>query len=553
MPHFINARDAIVTEAIDGFLWASGDKNLVRLDGYPGTKVVFNRNHNNSKVAVISGGGSGHEPAHLGFVGKGILAAAVCGEIFASPSVDAVLAAILTVTGEGGCLLVVKNYTGDRLNFGLAAERARALGKRVEMVIVADDIAIEGLSQPRGVAGTVFVHKVAGYFAEKGLSLAKVKAKARAAATSVKTIGLSLSSCNVPGSPLGQRIAAGKIEVGLGIHGEPGARLLNYADARQVADLVISQLLEKSLAKKKFALLLNNLGSTTSLEMSLLANALMVGKLGGRVTHIVGPAPLVTSLDMHGFSVSLMPLTPDFRVALEASVAAPAWPGARRVVKPRNVALPALMKEKAISPSFNATSDRLLIAACDTLAAHEDRLNELDGKIGDGDTGTTIATAALALKKARGELPLDRFDKLFSAVSTRLLAAMGGSSGVLLAILFASAGSSAASGKYWAVALLDGLERVKQYGGARLGDRTMIDALEPALQAIASGKTLRHAAGLAREGADATATMTRALAGRASYVPSESLGGVKDPGAEAVAILFEALARGNEEGLSSYG
>jgi dihydroxyacetone kinase len=152
MSLFVNAKEQLVTESIDGLRRASGNPAIARLDGYPHIKVVSVL-ITSRQVAIMSGGGSGHEPSHAGFVGKGMLTAAVCGEIFASPSFDAVLAAILTVTGKGGCLLIVPNYTGDRLNFGLAAERARGLGKRVEMVIVSDDIAIPDIAQPRGVAG----------------------------------------------------------------------------------------------------------------------------------------------------------------------------------------------------------------------------------------------------------------------------------------------------------------------------------------------------------------------------------------------------------------
>ena len=137
-------------------------------------KVVHRTDWDQSKVALVSGGGSGHEPAHAGFVGPGMLTAAVCGEVFASPSVEAVLAGVLAVTGTPGCLLIVKNYTGDRLNFGLAAERARALGLRVEMVVVDDDIALPDLPQPRGLAGTLFVHKITGAMAEAGKSLEAV-------------------------------------------------------------------------------------------------------------------------------------------------------------------------------------------------------------------------------------------------------------------------------------------------------------------------------------------------------------------------------------------
>ncbi len=161
MGHFINAREDLVAEAVDGLLLASGG-TLARLDGDPDIRVVLRADWRGEGVAIVSGGGSGHEPAHAGLVGAGLLTAAVCGDVFASPTADAVLAAILAailaVTGDAGCLVIIKNYAGDRLNFGLAAERARAAGRKVETVTVADDIAIEGAAQPRGIAGTLFVH-----------------------------------------------------------------------------------------------------------------------------------------------------------------------------------------------------------------------------------------------------------------------------------------------------------------------------------------------------------------------------------------------------------
>ena len=222
MKHFIEERQSIVTDAIDAEVALSGGK-LARLDGYPAIKVVVRTDWDRSKVAVVSGGGAGHEPSHLGFVGEGMLTAAVCGELFASPSVDAVLAGILAVPGKAGCLLVVKNYTGDRLNFGLAAEKARALGLDVEMVVVADDVAIADAAQARGLAGTLFVHKVAGHLARAGASLGKVKAAAERVARSAVSIGLSMSSCTIPGRPTETRMGAEEVELGLGIHGEPGA------------------------------------------------------------------------------------------------------------------------------------------------------------------------------------------------------------------------------------------------------------------------------------------------------------------------------------------
>ncbi|RWK88838.1 MAG: dihydroxyacetone kinase, partial [Mesorhizobium sp.] len=199
MKHFFNRKDSVVTEALDGYLATAGSGALARLDGYPEIKVVLRADWDKAKVSVVSGGGAGHEPSHAGFVGAGMLTAAVSGEIFASPSVEAVLAAIRATTGPAGCLLIVKNYTGDRLNFGLAAEKARAEGFAVDMVIVGDDIALPDIAQPRGIAGTLFVHKIAGHLSESGHDLASVAAAARAAAKDIVSLGISLSSCSIPG------------------------------------------------------------------------------------------------------------------------------------------------------------------------------------------------------------------------------------------------------------------------------------------------------------------------------------------------------------------
>jgi dihydroxyacetone kinase len=202
MTQFMNQKESIVTDAVDGVIATSGGK-LARLDGYPHIRVVVRNDWDKSKVALVSGGGSGHEPAHVGFVGAGMLTAAVCGDVFASPSVDAVLAGILAVTGPAGCLLIVKNYTGDRLNFGLAAERAKAFGLNVSMVVVDDDVALPDLPQARGVAGTLFVHKIAGALAERGTNLDEITSRVEKVIAGTKTIGMSLDTCTVPGSPQG--------------------------------------------------------------------------------------------------------------------------------------------------------------------------------------------------------------------------------------------------------------------------------------------------------------------------------------------------------------
>ena len=278
MKQFMNAKDTLVTEAIDGLLRTSGGK-LARLDGYPHIRVVIRTDWDRARVALVSGGGSGHEPSHAGFVGQGMLTAAVCGDVFASPSVDAVLAGILAVTGKAGCLLIVKNYTGDRLNFGLAAERARAFGLKVSMVIVDDDVALPDLPQARGVAGTLFVHKIAGALAEAGADLDTVTTAAQATIKGAISIGMSLDTCTVPGSPKEDRIPAGHAELGLGIHGEAGIEQVGFTGARSAMQMVAEKLLPHTSAGDHVALL-NNLGSTTPLEMSVLAEELARSPLG---------------------------------------------------------------------------------------------------------------------------------------------------------------------------------------------------------------------------------------------------------------------------------
>ena len=535
MAQFINAKEDLVTEAIDGVLAASGGE-LSRLDGYPHIKVVFRTDWDKSKVALVSGGGSGHEPAHAGFVGKGMLTAAVCGEVFASPSVEAVLAGILAVTGDPGCLLIVKNYTGDRLNFGLAAERARALGRKVEMVVVDDDIALPELPQPRGVAGTLFVHKIAGAMAEDGADLAAVTQAAKDVIGKVASIGMSLDTCTVPGSTKENRIGAGKAELGLGIHGEPGVEQVDFSTAMSAMTTVVEKL--RGHSSGETVAVVNNLGSTTPLEMSVLTHALTES---GLVNQIIGPAPLMTSLDMHGFSVSVMDVTPAEHAALAAPVPMPAWPGMADVVEPPVVGLPDGLTPIEPIPSTNDRTREIIENVADLLISAEGQLNELDAKSGDGDTGSTLATAARALKSSLDRMPLADLTQLFPALGNELSQTMGGSSGVILAIYFNAAGDACANGASVQKALVDGLDRVSQVGGASVGDRTMIDALAPALDALPSG--IAAAAAAARVGADSTASIHRAKAGRAPYVPEENLKGHNDPGAEAVALLFDTLAK----------
>ncbi|MHC2108207.1 MULTISPECIES: dihydroxyacetone kinase subunit DhaK [unclassified Methylobacterium] len=536
MAHFIEARATLVGDAIAGLLAASGGR-LARLDGDPDIRVVLRADLDADKVAVISGGGSGHEPAHAGFVGAGMLSAAVCGDVFASPSVDAVLAGILAVTGPAGCLLIIKNYAGDRLNFGLAAERARALGRKVETVVVSDDIALPAAKQPRGVAGTLFVHKVAGHAAQAGAPLEAVAALARRVADSAQSLGIAVSTATIPGSPRSERFVEGQAELGLGIHGEPGVERIALPGAGDLARLMT----ERFSATGPLALLMNNLGSATALEMQVLTQAVLATDLGRRVRLLLGPAPLMTALDMHGASVSILPLDDAIEAALLAPVPVPAWPGAVRIAPPVLRPLPAELAGEAFAPSRDPAVAARLAAVTRALIASEGALNALDAKVGDGDTGTTFAGAARAVEADIDRLPQADPAALCRALAERIGRAVGGSSGVLASIFFAAAASALTDGASWPDALEDGVARVRGYGGAGPGDRTLLDALIPALEALKSDG-LDAAAAAARAGAAATARMDRAATGRSSYLAAADLAGVEDPGAAGVAMAFEALA-----------
>jgi triose/dihydroxyacetone kinase / FAD-AMP lyase (cyclizing) len=541
MNRFFNESEKVVTQAIDGILRLTGNHNLSRADGYPSRKFVVRSDWDKSKVAIISGGGAGHEPAHIGFIGKGMLTAAISGEVFASPSVEAVLACILHVTGDAGCLLIVKNYTGDRLNFGLAAERAKKMGKKVEMVIVSDDIAIPDALQPRGIAGTLFVHKIAGYLAENGASLEVVKAKAEETAKNSISLGLAISTCTLPGNEI--TVANDTAELGLGIHGEPGLEKVSFQNGKEAVALVLSRLFAETDADENYALIINNLGSITPLEMSIIANEVLTSSYREQIKLVIGPALLMTSLNMYGFSFSLLKLTAENEMMLKAPVEPAAWTPVVTPQEPVVFSIDHLQLRKHFASSKNPRTQDLLQTICMELLHSENHLNELDKKVGDGDTGTTFAAGARAILERlnTNSLPLNEPADLLVTIGELMASHMGGSSGVLTSIMLTNAGASMAKGHDFAESLESGLQMMMQYGGAKLGSRTMIDALYPAIQCLKE-KDLKCAASAAREGANATASMEKAASGRSSYLRAESLKNVIDPGSEAVAIMFECIA-----------
>jgi dihydroxyacetone kinase len=295
-------------------------------------KIIKRKSIDKSKVSLISGGGSGHEPAHAGFVGKGMLTAAVLGDVFASPSSTQVYNAILQTESDAGTLLIIKNYSGDCMNFDTAAENAADDGIRVESVYVGDDIAVEDSLYTvgrRGVAGTLFVHKIAGAAAEAGAELAETKRIAQKTIDSVKSIGVALTSCTVPakGSPTFS-LGEDEIEFGVGIHGEPGIERQALRSSKElVADMVDKLLGETGLAAgDSCAVMVNGLGGTPLMELYIVyGDVAGVLKEKGIAVHKPFVGNYMTSLDMAGFSITLLRLDDELTALLDAPSDTLAW------------------------------------------------------------------------------------------------------------------------------------------------------------------------------------------------------------------------------------
>lgn len=513
-------------------------------------------------VAVISGGGSGHEPAHAGFVGTGMLAAAVAGAVFTSPSVDDVLAGVRAVATSAGAVFVVKNYTGDRLNFGLAAEIVRAEGMPVEVVVVADDVALRDTverARRRGIAGTVLVHKVAGAAAAAGLPLREVAELARRAAANVGSMGVALGGCTLPAAgETGFALADDEIELGLGIHGEPGVTRTRMQSADALAKVLVDTIVEDLGLDKgdRVALLVNGLGGTPVMELDIVFRAALAC-LGARGVEVARAwrGTLLSALDMPGCSISIMRLDDTLIQCLDAPTDAPAWPGPGRV-NASAVLPPAAMGPAPTEPDEPPTADgeavrAAALAAAHALLGHEATLTELDARTGDGDLGASMARAAHAVI----ELPASAWRSpaaALTAMANAVRRAVGGSSGPFYAAALMRAahrltGEAVVTPVAWAEAFRLAVDAVCDLGGAGPGDRTMVDALRPASDALSAAlaagtpaaDALVAATIAAGRGAAETASMRPRL-GRSSYIGDRALG-TPDGGAVAAHVWLDAI------------
>jgi dihydroxyacetone kinase len=546
----INDPANVVREALEGVVLSQpgtallGDELIVvRAD-----RVVTADNRDRLPVALISGGGAGHEPAHAGYVAEGMLTAAVSGEVFASPSVDAILDGIRAVTGTAGSLLIVKSYTGDRLNFGLAAEIARRDGLAVEMVVVADDVAItesDANAGRRGLAGTVLVHKVAGAAAAAGRPLAEVAQLARLVADGLGTIGVGLTGVTVPGADgPGFVLGPEEIEIGLGIHGEAGVArgTLLTADVL-VDDLVRRVAADRGLvAGTRVVALVGSAGATPSIELQIVSRAVAHAVQGLELELVrLWSGLVMTSLDMAGISVTLLALPggaagEDLLALLDAPTGARAWPG--NVAEPPRLLVvdrPAAAAGAVAEAGEHDTRVAVAIeAACRALLAEESELTRLDQVVGDGDLGSALARGALAW--LNDPVTGSAVSQL-RGLADHARRVIGGTSGPLYAVGLLQTAEGLGRGLDWPDAFRVGVQAVMDLGGAVPGDRTMIDALVPAIEGAQNG--LDAALSAARAGSAATADLL-ARRGRSSYL-GDRVQGTPDPGAVAVTVWLGAV------------
>ena len=327
MKKILNDVDSVEAEMIQGLV-KSAPKMLRKLDY--GT-IVVRANKKEGKVALVSGGGSGHEPAHAGYVGAGMLDGAVAGTVFTSPTPDQVLEGIKAVATEQGVLCIVKNYTGDIMNFEMAVEMAADEGIKADYVVVNDDVAVRDslyTTGRRGVAGTVFVHKIAGAKAEQGASLADVKGVAEKVVANVRSMGMAIEPCTVPAAgKQGVELADDEMEIGIGIHGEPGTHREKLRPANEIAKMLIDEILSDLDYKgKDVVVMVNGMGGTPLMELYIVNNFVQ-DYLKEQGVHVYDTmvGNYMTSIEMAGFSLTLLRLDDDMKALYDAPADTLAW------------------------------------------------------------------------------------------------------------------------------------------------------------------------------------------------------------------------------------
>jgi dihydroxyacetone kinase len=572
MTRLVNHLSDFAGEALAGFA-RSHPSHVLPVPG----GVVRSTSSSAGEVAVVVGGGAGHFPAFAGWVGPGLAHAAVCGEVFASPPAAHVHSVVKAADNGGGVLLGFGNYAGDVLNFGQAADQLRAEGVDVRILAVSDDIAsntVERAGDRRGIAGDLLVFKVAGAAAQEGLSLDQVERVADRANRRTRSLGIAFSGCTLPGAatPL-FTVPEGRMAVGLGIHGEPGISESALGTAQDVADLLVDGVLAEEPEvgadgyERRVAVLLNGLGAVTPEELFLVYGR-VADRLEGAGLDAVHPevGHQVSSLDMMGISLTVMYLDTELERLWCAPADTPSFHrgGVMRPSRPRDVAQAATdATDAASSVTEGAAPSRetagaiahLLGVMADSATEHEQAWGDLDAVAGDGDHGRgMVRGVTAAVRRAREVVAAGAgAQTTLGCAGAAWSEAAGGTSGALWGAALSAAGADL--GDDHAVTTEDVVEAVRRavdavvrLGGAKVGDKTMVDAMVPFAEALAAARA--EGAGLRQSWSRAAAQATQAARstagfaagkGRARTHADRSLGHT-DPGATSFAVLMTALA-----------
>lgn len=583
MKKIINKPETLVREMCNGLVLAH--PNLAFNSKY---KIIQKKEINKEKVTLISGGGSGHEPAHAGFIGKGMLDVAVCGDVFASPSQIQVYQAIRSTASNKGTLLIIKNYSGDIMNFKNAAHLASEDGIHVDFVKVDDDIAVEDSLYTvgkRGVAGTVLVHKIAGAAAEQGKTLSEVKAVAQKAIDHTKSIGFAFTSCTVPakGTPT-FTLEDNEMEYGVGIHGEPGIRREAIASADELAQRMVSALLEHLKidrdAEQEVAVLINGFGGTPLQELYVLNNV-VIRELASRniMVYKVFVGNYMTSIDMAGASVSIMKLDDQLKQLLAEECDTPALV-VREAFEQVNYTEVVLEEDVKASVSFKSETSEdfativdgkfslnnviyLIDTMSEIIIENEIPFCELDAHAGDGDFGMSVAKGFKQLKTEWHDMITNHtadIGSFLDACSLIIMEHCGGASGPIWGSAFRAASKNVGHKQELSVdevaqmmaAVVKGIQDTgeRAFGrGAVVGDKTLIDALVPYAESWAQsaldGDDIKKASTKAADAAVQGAKQTEAIVarmGRAGTAGERSIG-YPDAGAYALGVIFTELSK----------
>ncbi|MFT4138841.1 MAG: dihydroxyacetone kinase subunit DhaK [Bacillus sp. (in: firmicutes)] len=579
MKKIINKPETLVMEMCNGMVMAHPELELLKK-----YKVIKKKEMNENKVTLISGGGSGHEPAHAGLVGKGMLDAAVCGDVFASPSQIQVYQAIKETASKKGTLLIIKNYSGDIMNFKNGAHLATEDGIEVDYVKVDDDIAVEDSLYTvgrRGVAGVILVHKIAGAAAEAGMDLGAVKAVAEKAAANVRTIGLALTSCTVPasGSPT-FTLAEDEMEYGVGIHGEPGIKREKMLSADELANRMTNDLMKDLGVKdgEEIALLVNGFGGTPLQELYLFNNA-VTRELAARNIKInrVFVGNYMTSIDMAGMSLTVMKLDDELKTLLSKECNTPAFKVDGPVESVEYVNVLEETEEKEVSFELETAEEHAVIKnnvitlnniiylvdkMSDIIIKNEVPFCELDTHAGDGDFGMSVAKGFKQLKREWHSIVEQEnvtIGSFLDGCSMFIMEHCGGASGPIWGGAFRAASKAAGEKRELTVkefaemlqAALQGIQSIgeRSFGrGAVVGDKTLVDALAPCvdswLDSASNEEDMKTAFEKGAEAAVKGAEYTKEIVarmGRAGTVGERSLG-YPDAGAHALGVIFTEIA-----------